>query len=397
MPDETPPAASNVGKAGAPPDAAPDAAPAAAQRFDDLELEPNSAEEEDRRSSAPDYQITTYPTDFTLEILHKKWEDGEIEIPRFQRGFVWTKTQASRLIDSFLLGLPVPAIFLYSEHGSDKYLVIDGQQRLRSVFSYFDGRFPPTEVGNPPPAAPDNGSVFRLVGLPSSRYYRHFDFHGLPERDRRRLRNAVLRAFIVKQIDPDDDASMYDIFERLNNGGTHLENQEIRQCIYRGPFADLLEELNELESWRVVIGRGAPDSRMRDIELIVRFFATRSLDTYEKPMKRFLSLYMARNRQAPERTLSAHREVFEVTCAAVARHLGESPFHRRSGLLSISVMDAVMVAFSNNLDRIPNDIRERFERLLRDDDFSRNTTQQTTDGDRLRGRFEQASRSLFHS
>lgn len=397
MPEKTPPAASTIGKASAPPDAAPDAAPPAARRFDDLELEPNSAEEEDRRSSAPDYQITTYPTDFTLEILHKKWEDGEIEIPRFQRGFVWTKTQASRLIDSFLLGLPVPAIFLYSEHGSDKYLVIDGQQRLRSVFSYFDGRFPPTEVGNPPSAAQDNGSVFRLVGLPSSRYYQHFDFHGLPERDRRRLRNAVLRAFIVKQIDPDDDASMYDIFERLNNGGTHLENQEIRQCIYRGPFADLLEELNELESWRVVIGQGAPDSRMRDIELIVRFFATRSLDTYEKPMKRFLSLYMAHNRHAPAQTLSAHREVFEVTCTAVARHLGEKPFHRRSGLLSVSAMDAVMVAFSKNLGRIPNDIRTRFERLLHDDDFCRNTTQRTTDSDRLRGRFEQASRSLFHS
>lgn len=397
MSEETPPAAPIAGEASTPPDAAPRTAATAAQPFEDLELEPNSAEDEDRRSSAPDYQITTYPTDFTLEILHKKWADGEIEIPRFQRGFVWTKTQASRLIDSFLLGLPVPAIFLYSEHGSDKYLVIDGQQRLRSVFSYFDGRFPPTEVGLPPSAERDNDSVFRLVGLPSSRYYQHFDFHGLPERDRRRLRNAVLRAFIIKQIDPEDDASMYDIFERLNNGGTHLENQEIRQCIYRGPFADLLEELNELEPWRVIIGRGAPDSRMRDIELIVRFFATRSLDTYEKPMKRFLSLYMARNRHASGQTLSAHREVFEDTCAAVVRHLGESPFHRRSGLLSVSVMDAVMVAFSNNLGRIPKDIRSRFEHLLLDDHFSRDTTQRTTDSDRMRGRFEQASKGLFRS
>jgi uncharacterized protein with ParB-like and HNH nuclease domain len=105
-------------------------------RPEDIEFERIKSEEEDAESAPPDYEINTYPADFTLEVLYQKWLAQDIEIPPFQRQFVWKQNQASKLIESFLIGLPVPAVFLYTQRASQKFLVIDGQQRLRSVF-YF--------------------------------------------------------------------------------------------------------------------------------------------------------------------------------------------------------------------------------------------------------------------
>jgi uncharacterized protein with ParB-like and HNH nuclease domain len=83
------------------------------------------------------YEITTYPSDFTLSVLYNKWQNEEIIIPGFQRKFVWDQDRASLLIESFLLGLPVPNVFFYVDQ-NNKSLVIDGQQRLMTVFYFFD-------------------------------------------------------------------------------------------------------------------------------------------------------------------------------------------------------------------------------------------------------------------
>src|SRR5699024_1513623 len=94
---------------------------------EDVDFEDTAAELEDRRSSPPRYEIATYPADFTLEVLYGQWQSGDIFIPTFQRGFVWSQAQASKLIESFLLGLPVPSIFLCTERDSERSMVVDGQ------------------------------------------------------------------------------------------------------------------------------------------------------------------------------------------------------------------------------------------------------------------------------
>ena len=365
----------------------------AAREPTDLELEPVTAEDEDSQSAPPAYEISTYPSDFTLEVLHQQWKNGDIEIPEFQRRFVWKKVQASRLIESFMVRLPVPAIFLYTERHSEKYLVIDGQQRLRSVFHYFDGVFPSPTAGSHRSEAA-NGSVFRLTGLDRSSPFHNRGFDQLSEAEQRRLKNAVLRAFIVQQLDPDDHSSIYHIFERLNTGGTLLANQEIRNCVYRGGLVLLIEELNTFGPWRRILGKEPPDSRRRDMELITRFFATQDLSAYRTPMKRFLSRYMYKNRNAADEALAASGQMFRGTCQAIVEHLGERPFHIRRGL-NIAALDSVMVAFSKNLDRIPNDIRHRYEVLKSNDAFLQTTTQRTTDAERVRQRFRLAFESLF--
>jgi hypothetical protein len=125
----------------------------------DLDLEPITSEDEDYESAPADYQISTYPADFTLEVLHSKWKENQILIPELQRSFVWKQVQSSKLIESFLVGLPVPAVFFYSERKSQKYFVIDGQQGLKSIFYFFEGYFGA--------ATEDTRRIFRLNGLSS--------------------------------------------------------------------------------------------------------------------------------------------------------------------------------------------------------------------------------------
>ncbi len=285
----------------------------------ELEFEPIRSEDEDRESVRAGYEVATYPADYTLEVLHQKWKADEIVIPKFQRQFVWKQSQASRLIESFLVGLPVPAVFFYSERESQKYLVIDGQQRLKSVFYYFEEYFGPEEQGK--------RKVFGLRGLHQESPFYKKKFEDLREEDQRRLKNAVLRAFIVQQLAPADDTSMYHIFERLNTGGTLLASQEIRNCIYHGRFIEFLEKINKLSCWRKILGKTEPDSRQRDIELLVRFFTMRDKSAYKKPMKDFLSRYTQKNRNASEETLQNSRQVFEKTCDAVIKSLGAECRH----------------------------------------------------------------------
>ena len=352
----------------------------------DLELEPVTSEDDDYTSSPADYQINTYPADFTLEVLHLKWQAGEIIIPDFQRAFVWKIAQASKLIESFLVGLPVPPVFVYTERRSQKFLVIDGQQRLKSIFYFLDGNFG-EGLGR-------NRRVFRLIGLNEDSRFLGKTFLDLMETDQRNLKNSVLRSLVVQQLEPDDDTSMYHIFERLNTGGTLLSNQEIRNCIHGGSFVKFLVKLNENLEWRKILGKGVPDSRKRDIEILLRFFAMRDISDYQKPMKDFLSRFMRKNRDASEASLAQSEKIFRDTCTQVLESLGEKPFHGRSGV-NVAVLDAVMVAFSENLNSIPGDVRVRYDSLRNYEEFVTKTRQGTTDVAIVRQRFDQAKSVLF--
>jgi hypothetical protein len=352
----------------------------------DLELEPITSEDEDYESAPPEYEISTYPADFTLEVLHQKWKALEIRIPDFQRSFVWKQVQASKLVESFLVGLPVPAVFLYSERKSQNFFVIDGQQRLKSIFYFFEGFFGPETQGQ--------RKVFRLTGLSAESRFSGKSFEELRDEDKRKLKNAVLRAFIVQQLDPGDDTSMYHIFERLNTGGTLLTNQEIRNCVYHGTFIEFLNRLNLTPAWRAILGKDVEDTRKKDIELLIRFFAMRDIAAYEKPLKDFLSRFMKKNRNPTQEALARSEQIFVQTCQRVLDALGQKPFHVRSGL-NAAVFDAVMVAFSNHLEVGSADMGQRFKRLIDDKEFDKNTRQATTDVDTVRQRFTQAEALLF--
>jgi len=171
------------------------------------------------------YSITSYGVDYPVDSLVKRITKGDIVIPKFQRGYVWSLKEASRFVESLLLGLPVPGIFLSKETETQKLLVIDGQQRLLSLRFFYDGLWPGTR------------KEFALKGVPSK--FEGATYKSLPADDRRRLDDSIVHAIVVKQDEPSDDSSsIYHIFERLNTSGVSLTPQEIRTAIHHGEFGD---------------------------------------------------------------------------------------------------------------------------------------------------------------
>ncbi len=326
------------------------------------------------------YQISYYPADFTLKGYLDKYDSGQLVIPPFQRSYVWDQVKASKLIESFLFGLPVPGVFLYKERQTNKLQVIDGQQRILSAVKFFKNDF-------------FEERIFRLKNV-NPKWDRK-TYNELDEADQYQLNDTVLRATVVQQLDPEDDSSIYHIFERLNTGGINLNPMEIRKCVYSGAFFSHLEELNRFEPWRKLIGKASIDKRLRDVELVLRVLAlSHNLSSYEKPMKRFLNTFMLKYRRMSEATLAEEiwiqAESFREACARILEALGEKPFHLR-GRLNFAVLDSVMAATIACPRISGEDLRDAFESLKKDADFVDKATRNTSDEATLQARFAKAS------
>jgi hypothetical protein len=303
---------------------------------DDSQVDDVSSVEDDESDSGVRFSITSYGADYPVDALVKRLNSGAIEIPKFQRGFVWTLPQASRFLESLLLGLPVPAVFLSKEPTSQRLLVIDGQQRLTSLKYFYEGLFRST--GQP--------KEFQLKGV--SPDLDNLTYKTLSEADRRRLDDSLLHAIIVNQVDPQDDQTgLYSIFERINTGGTPLQPQEIRACIYEGPFIALLKELAQNPNWIDLYG--APSSRAKDQELILRFLALFfNLKKYERPMKHFLNRFVAANRHMEVYSRDQILHVFEPAVAFSKEHLGRAAF-RPIRNLNAAILDSVLYGVAMRL------------------------------------------------
>ncbi|HVA50120.1 MAG TPA: DUF262 domain-containing protein [Pirellulales bacterium] len=299
-----------------------------------MDVEEN-ADQEGEEYYAVEYSISSYGADYPVDGLVKRIDAGSIFIPPFQRGYVWNIYRASRFIESLLLGLPVPAIFLSRDEGTQKLLVIDGQQRLRTLQYYYDGVFPAAEA------------AFKLKGVNAR--FEGSTYKTLREEDRLRLDDSILHAIIVKQEKPldEDPSSIYHIFERLNTGGVLLQPQEIRSCIFHGPLSKLLHELNSDVRWRAIFGKVS--SRMRDQELILRFFALfYNQSDYSKPMKEFLNRFMAHHRSLNAGTAAEFRRAFEETVRLIYDALGTKAFKPKRAV-NAALCDAVMVGTASRL------------------------------------------------
>ena len=236
--------------------------------------------EQDQTVAPVQYEITSYGADIDTEGFVNRLRRKDVYIPPFQRDYVWSQKEASRFIESLLLGLPVPGVFLAREHDSKRLLVIDGQQRLKTLEFFFDGFFNPT---------PDaiHKRVFDLQGVQGQ--FRGKTYEKLEDNDRITLNDSIIHATIVKQESPQgDQSSIYHIFERLNTSGRKLSPQQIRVAIYHGFCINMLHSLNEHEPWRDIYGRRS--KTLKDEELILRFLSMFLFaKDYTRPMKDFLN------------------------------------------------------------------------------------------------------------
>ncbi|MDP3111710.1 MAG: DUF262 domain-containing protein [Thermodesulfovibrionales bacterium] len=358
-----------------------------------LESETLDIEKEDEQADEVliEYDITTYPSDNTLEVLHKMWGDGkkDITIPDFQRGFVWSIQQSSKLIESFLIGLPVPPVFFYIDK-ENKNLVVDGQQRILSIMFFFEGYFGQA-------SSKRKRQIFKLTGLNNKSPFNNKTFEELTDSEQRKLNGSVLRAINIRQLSPkEENTSIYHIFERLNTGGTPLTSQEIRNVVFRGKFLNKLKTLNDDVNWRLIIGKKTPDKHQKDVELILRVFGlAHHLNKYEKPMTEFLNKTAKKYKKDSEaKVVSQFAANFSKACKIIKENIRQKPFNVR-GPLNTSALDSVFCTILNNLDHIPNNLNDRYNKLITDDDFVNYTSFGTTDAKTVKDRFSYVKRKLI--
>lgn len=351
------------------------------------ELKLNKGDERDDDVVTIKYDIASYPSDYTLRGLCDMFHNGDITIPDYQRGFVWSIKQSSLLIESFLIGLPVPPIFLYIDD-ENKNLVIDGQQRLLSIVYFFEGYFGLESLSG-------KRQVFKLSGLKEDNPYYNKRFIDLSDKEKRKLETSVLRAINIRQLSPkNENTCMYHIFERLNTGGTPLRPQEIRNCVFRSPFLNQLKFLNDNRDWRTILGKKAPVKNQTDIELLLRIFGlSYDLDVYEKPMKEFLNKTAKKNMVHSE-NIDDFSDRFIKTCELITRTLRPKPFNIR-GPFNTSVFDSVFCVLLNNLSQVPGDLSARYEAMIKEQDFIGFTSLATTDEKVVKERFKYVKRYLI--
>jgi uncharacterized protein with ParB-like and HNH nuclease domain len=332
-----------------------------ADENEEWDVEKTEDSPEDEQEPKLVYELMNYPADITLGGYVDLFDRQELTVPDFQRMYVWDRVKASKLVESFLLGLPVPGTFLYKERTKPGYLIIDGQQRIMSVIRYIKGLF--------------EDSKFKLKNVDPRFEGKAFD--ELSDDDQFKLKGLPLRATIIQQINPNDDTSIYQVFERLNTGGVNLNPMEVRQCVSFGPFVSALKKMNEIKSWREIIGQPKIDKRLRDVELILRCLAlSEEYKNYEKPMKGFLNQYME-TRRNDDPDYSELISNFENTCNYVFEELGPKPFHLR-GRLNYGALDSVMVCVLSDIST-QEGLGDKFAKLRGDAEYDDAITYNTSD------------------
>jgi Protein of unknown function DUF262 len=355
--------------------------------FSDLNIDKMDENEEE---AYVEYDITTYPSDLTISGLRSMKEDGDIIIPPYQRKFVWKIEQSSLLVESFLLGLPVPPLFFYV-NDQNKFEVIDGQQRLMSMIYFVEQVFGEPDLKG-------RRQEFRLSGLSMKSPFLGKKFSDLEPKFQRKIENSVLRAINIRQLHPSSEStSVFHIFERLNTGGTSLKPQEIRNAVFRGPIVASLSQLNEDENWRKILGSKKVDRYQRDIELILRLFCLMGQwASYEKPMKEYLNIGMKNNKEFSSDKANLFVRRFALVSRFVHEALGRAAF-RPKRVINAAVLEAVFVALIE-MEELPetSSFIGAYERLMSDSEFEKVVRGATTDTSVLRDRIGRAKKALEH-
>ena len=360
---------------------------------DDTELEDGN--DEDETLPPCRYNVSSYGWDSDVEGLVKRLKRGDIFIPSFQRRFVWTQSEKSLFIESLILRLPVPSVFLAHDPETNNLNIVDGQQRLISLRDYLDGKFSLT------------GEKIRddLKGC----YFSHDvaktrNSKVLSYRDARTLSDAVLHSIVIKPDPAQDDPELgneynqaiIQIFSRLNKSGNPLQAHEIRTSIFHGRLDNLIRELNEHSAWRELFGRRHP--RLRDMELILRFIALREdHENYKSPMSNFLDNFMEKNREMSEERAESVGDAFKRAATLVKKTFGERGL--RSGkTLTASRFDAMMSGFDTYLESHSEPSEVKVADLLKDmednDDYKWSIDAFANETNRVRKRIE-CARAIF--
>ncbi|RVG33202.1 DUF262 domain-containing protein [Sinorhizobium meliloti] len=313
------------------------------------------------------FAITSYGADYPVDTLISRLKSESFFVPTFQRQFVWSQRHASRFVESLLMGLPIPGIFLYKEPSTNKHLVVDGQQRLRTLQYFYSGLF--------------EEKKFRLKGVRSD--WNDKTYEELSESDKRKLDDTIVHATIFQQDEPKDtNRSLYFVFERINSGGIRLSPQEIRNCINNGPLLDVVRACNDDSNWRNCFGK--KNNRQKDQELIIRFFAMHEkAREYKRPMKDFLNEFSSEYNKQKKDKFDNLEKTFKAAIKLCWEAKAKSVF-RPSGALNAAVFESVLLGVAKRIDGggvalTKEALAVAYDKLLEDTSYLRSCERATAD------------------
>jgi hypothetical protein len=338
-------------------------------------------------------QISYSGTDFDVEGLVRRHDRGDIVVPSFgnddptietagfQREFVWKRTQMDRFIESLLLDYPIPGIFLVQQQDR-RYLVLDGQQRIKTLSLFYAGTIGKHE--------------FALQNVAPR--FRNLTYRTLSPEQRRTLDNTFIQATVVKTDGTKESLDgVYQIFERLNSGGTQLTPHEIRVALYAGEFIRFLTALNEKPAWRALYG--PPSPRLRDQEIVLRFIGLYvSPGSYQRPLKKYLNDFVGAHRNLEDLPVELIEERFTRATELVLADAGRSAVRARGRQLNAALTEALLVGLARRLDAdaepSAEEVSGAIASLLAEPDLDYVTTRATADEDSVRRRLALATRAF---
>lgn len=332
---------------------------------------PAGDEDADVRNIPPEQRrLHTETADLTVGSLHQLMGSGKIEVPEFQRGYVWSRTQASRLIESLIIQCPIPIVY-FSQTTSNNLIVIDGNQRLMSIKLFLnDG--------------------FELQGLTTYPELNGYTWAQLDPRFRDHINNRTIRCItILKDTHPQ---IKFDVFERLNTGSVKLNSQELRHGINHGTLMRKIDDLVKKETWKRLTGIKS-DKRMKGAELVLRYFAFRhNRSQYSKPLSGFLDTFSTSNRSITAEILELWSIDFLKTLGLVDYYFGNKAFKiirensSTAGNFNSALYDAQMIGLAETINPnirnklVQTDVVQRaFVELTEDKTFAQSVQRATSD------------------
>lgn len=309
-------------------------------------------------------RLITQPYDFVVSSLMTQIAEKTIFLrpvssrPSFQRNYVWSDVLASRLMESILLNVPIPPCYL-SQNQEYELDVIDGQQRLYSVYRFCENQF-----------ALKGLEIF--TELNGSRY------HEISAKLKRKIETHTLRCILVTN--ESHPEIKFDVFQRLNTNTVPLNAQELRHCVARGALISLLGDAVSYEPWLSILGRRQPDRRMRDEELALRFYAflRSGVESYRTPQKHWLTDTARDGRRIPaaeeENLKNAWRRAVDTSLLWFEPHECFRRPDRAKGPINRSLFDLVMVSAEKTTPQtarqVREPLRERYNSLLLNEEFA---------------------------
>lgn len=320
--------------------------------------------------------------DVTVEELVRRVEGNRIEIsPVYQRQFRWDHSRQSRLVESLMLGIPVPPLFMATNLIPDQknqWEVVDGLQRLLTLVN-FTGDEKARE------AARLKDKSLRLTQLDKLTSLEGLTFSELPEDIRTSLEDRPVKVIVLN--DKSDLQVRFDLFERLNTGGVALTDQEVRECVYRGEFMDLLSSLTQDEKFRTVVR--LPQASWKDgtpEEYLLRFFAFLDrYETFDHSVKDFLNTFTEDAAKDPR--IIERKTLFHDTFRYLADAFRDG-IKSRKGMTPVNLFEGIAVGAVLALRERPHLPVPQTTQWVQSDELRRLTTAATNSRPRVKGRIE---------